>query len=110
MKTVIKVKNVTTGEEFSSLNAAAKHYGTRVQVFSMLYRGKFASYKGNTFQFEKVIEETVRVRCIESDNEWDSCYMASKHFNVLPSVFYQMYKKGKNTCKSLSGLHFEFIR
>ena len=110
MKTVIKVKNVTTGEEFPSLNAAAKHYGTRVQVFSMLYRGKFASYKGNIFQFEKVIEETVRVRCVENGLEWDSCYLASKYFNVLPSVFYQMNKNGKDTSKSLGGLHFEFFK
>lgn len=105
MKTTIKVKNVNNGMIFSSLNAAAKYYNTRIQVFSMLYRGKLKSYKGNTFEFEKVMEETIKVKCIETGKEWDSCYMASKYFHTSPSKFYQMYKNKKD---EFDGLHFKF--
>ena len=106
MKVSIRVKNVNDGIEFPSLNAAANYYGTRVQTFSMLYRGKFKSYKGNTFEFNRVSKETIKVCCEETGEIFDSCYLASKHFNTNPSHFYQMYKKKKNEYQNH---HFKFI-
>lgn len=107
MKVIIKVKNLNDGMEFPSLNAAARHYGTRVQTFSMLYRGKFKSFKGNKFEFKRVRKKTIKVCCVETGEIFDSCYLASKHFNTNPSKFYQMYKKNKNEYQNH---HFEFIK
>lgn len=102
--TAYEIERIDTGQRFSSITAAARAIGVKPQTLNFAIAHD-KPCRGIEFRKLKPRTNWIKVRCIETGEEFDSVAMAANRFFINPNSIYRALQEDRGTC----GLHFERI-